>query len=297
MIAYLNPLQGEEFVRLCGVEPVIGARICSWFSCYANAYPFCDLWILYSDTPNPAHPKSNAHDGWPHGVAARYQGTLCIACDLDADFDELAGFIAASGAAEVECVQPVMDRLIGKIPFRLRQRQQVLTYEFGREDAPGGIPAGVLAGDRFIYSDHLDCDPAEFVENTRLREMYEVICQSFDGYREGTPFTGWYVDAFARIKKAEGYLCGICRDGKVVSVAGVYNVSPYTAMVSSVATLPDYRGRGLARRCVRRCLEYIRYLDVRPTLTAATDSLVDYYRGLGFREYAVRCSAIYQRKP
>ena len=209
---------------------------------------------------------------------------------------ELAGFIAASGAAEVECVQPVMDRLIGKIPFRLRQRQQVLTYEFGREDAPGGIPAGVLAGDRFIYSDHLDCDPAEFVENTRLREMYEVICQSFDGYREGTPFTGWYVDAFARIKKAEGYLCGICWDGKVVSVAGVYNVSPYTAMVSSVATLPDYRGRGLARRCVRRCLEYIRYLDVRPTLTAATDSLVDYYKGLGFREYAVRCSAIYQRK-
>lgn len=49
MIAYLNPLQGEEFLDLCCVEPVIGARICSWYCCYANAYPFCDLWILYSD--------------------------------------------------------------------------------------------------------------------------------------------------------------------------------------------------------------------------------------------------------
>ena len=47
MIAYLNPLQGEEFLDLCCVEPIIGARICSWYCCYANAYPFCDLWIIY----------------------------------------------------------------------------------------------------------------------------------------------------------------------------------------------------------------------------------------------------------
>ena len=166
MIAYLNPLQGEEFLDLCCVEPIIGARICSWYCCYANAYPFCDLWIIYSDKKNPDFPPSEIHEGYPHGVAARYQGTLCIACDLDVDFDELAEFIAGSGAMEVECLSPIMDELLPRIPYRLRQ-------------------------------------------------------------------------------------------------------------------------------CIRRCLEYIRYLDCTPYLTAAEPSLVEYYTGLGFTPCAERCSALY----
>ena len=112
--------------------------------------------------------------------------------------------------------------------------------------------------------------------------MYEVICQCFEGFRENSPFPGWYVDAFARIKKAESYLCGVTREGKLVSTAGVYNISPVSAMISSVATPPHWR-----------CLEYIRYLDCSPYLTAAEPSLVEYYTGLGFTPCAERCSALY----
>ena len=137
MIAYLNPLQGEEFLDLCCVEPIIGARICSWYCCYANAYPFCDLWILYSDKKNPDFPAAGNHLGYPHGVAARYQGTLCIACDLEVDFEELAEFVAGSGAMEVECLTPIMDELLPRIPYRLRQRQTVMTYDFDWEGQPG----------------------------------------------------------------------------------------------------------------------------------------------------------------
>ena len=132
MIAYLNPLQGEEFLDLCCVEPIIGARICSWYCCYANAYPFCDLWILYSDKKNPDFPAAGNHLGYPHGVAARYQGTLCIACDLEVDFEELAEFVAGSGAMEVECLTPIMDELLPRIPYRLRQRQTVMTWRVSR---------------------------------------------------------------------------------------------------------------------------------------------------------------------
>ena len=71
MIAYLNPLQGEEFLDLCCVEPIIGARICSWYCCYANAYPFCDLWILYSDKKNPERATIWAIPmGWQPGIRA-----------------------------------------------------------------------------------------------------------------------------------------------------------------------------------------------------------------------------------
>ena len=293
MIAYVNPLQGDEFLDLCCVEPVIGARICSWYCCYANAYPFCDMWILYSQEKNPDFAPAGNHLGYPHGVAARYQGTLCIACDQGADFEELAEFVAGSGAMEVECLGPVMDRLLDKIPYRLRQRQTVMTYEFDREGQPGTPPAEVLSERSFVYSDHLDCDADQFVENRELRAMYEVICRCFEGFRENSPFPGWYVDTFARIKKAESYLCGLRRDGKLVSIAGVYNVSPVSAMISSVATLPGYRGQGLARQCIRRCLEYVRYLDCTPYLTAAEPSLVEYYKGLGFIPCAERCSAVY----
>lgn len=74
MIAYLNPLQGEEFLDLCCVEPIIGARICSWYCCYANAYPFCDLWIIYSDKRTPTSRSPRIHEGYPHGVAAPVSG-------------------------------------------------------------------------------------------------------------------------------------------------------------------------------------------------------------------------------
>ena len=123
-------------------------------------------------------------------MAARYQGTLCIACDLDVDFDELAEFIAGSGAMEVECLSPIMDELLPRIPYRLRQRQTVMTYDFDREGQPGFPPAAVLSERNFIYSDHLDSDADAFVENRELREMYEVICQCFEGFRENSPFRG-----------------------------------------------------------------------------------------------------------
>lgn len=298
MIAYVNPLQSREFVELCSVEPIIGARICSWFCCYANAYPFCDMWILYSSLRcrDRFAPYRRGEEGWPHGVAARYQGTLCIACDDEVDFDELADFVAGSGAMEVECLASTMDRLIPRIPFAVRQRQTVLTYDFDREGAPGVPPVRVLSGRGFLYSDELDCDPAGFVENTCLREMYDVIAACFDGFAENSPFSGWYVDTFARIKKAESYLCGIQREGKLVSVAGVYNVSPVSAMISSVATLPGWRHQGLAKQCIRRCLEYVRYLDAVPYLTAAHRELVDYYTALGFTPCAQRCSALRLRE-
>ena len=121
-----------------------------------------------------------------------------------------------------------------------------MTYDFDREGQPGFPPAAVLSDRNFIYSDHLDCDADAFVENRELREMYEVICQCFEGFRENSPFPGWYVDTFARIKKAESFLCGLCREGELVSTAGVYNISPVSAMISSVATLPAWRGQGLA---------------------------------------------------
>ena len=186
-----------------------------------------------------------------------------------------------------------MDELLPRIPYRLRQRQTVMTYDFDREGQPGFPPAAVLSERNFIYSDHLDSDADAFVENRELREMYEVICQCFEGFRENSPFPGWYVDTFARIKKAESYLCGLTREGHLVSTAGVYNISPVSAMISSVATLPHWRGQGLARQCIRRCLEYIRYLDCAPYLTAAEPSLVEYYTGLGFTPCAERCSALY----
>lgn len=297
MIAYVNPLQSQEFVELCCVEPIIGARICSWFCCYANSYPFCDMWIIYSKIPGQEQFAGSCQgQNWPHGVAARYQGTLCIACDDQVDFVELAGFVASSGAVEVECLSNTMDRLLPHIPFVERQRQAVLKYDFDREGAPGVPPVRVLSGRGFLYSDELDCDTRDLVENCDLRGMYEVIAQCFEGFAQDSPFTSWYVDTFARIKKADSYLCGVRRKGRLVSVAGVYNISPVSAMISSVATLPDYRHRGLAKKCIRRCLEYVRYLDAVPYITAAHRELVDYYSGLGFTPCALRCSALRLRE-
>lgn len=218
---------------------------------------------------------------------------MCIACDLEVDFEELAEFVAGSGAMEVECLTPIMDELLPRIPYRLRQRQTVMTYDFDREGQPGFPPAAVLSDRNFIYSDHLDCDADAFVENRELPGDVRGDLPVLRGLPGEQPLPGLVCGHLCPHQKGgelplrplPGGGAGLHRRG-VQHLAGVGD----DQLGGHPAGLA---GAGLARQCIRRCLEYVRYLDCTPYLTAAEPDLVDYYTGLGFTPCAERCSAIY----
>jgi ribosomal protein S18 acetylase RimI-like enzyme len=75
-------------------------------------------------------------------------------------------------------------------------------------------------------------------------------------------------------------------DGKLVAMGGLRLHLPGYREITTVATLPDYEGRGYATAIVRSLIERIRPRGDRPFLTVRTDNAraIEIYRRLGFKE-------------
>jgi ribosomal protein S18 acetylase RimI-like enzyme len=88
-----------------------------------------------------------------------------------------------------------------------------------------------------------------------------------------------------RIQKL-GQFLGIREDGKLVAMGGLrLHIAGYRE-ITTVATLPDYEGRGHATAIMRALLERIQSRGERAFLTVRSDNnrAVEIYRRLGFRE-------------
>lgn len=260
MIAYLNPLQGQELRRTVELEPIIGSRILSWFKCYGNIYPFCDLWLIYRSA-----------DLGAIGAICRYHGTLSIACNMEVDFEELAQFIPTTGAVEVECLEPIMERLLPMLSYTDLRRGVVMGLD---PRQPRRKPA-------------LD-KPIETEVN--IAQVHSLLCSCFEHFAQEAPFSFWYVDASARFRKADCFAVSIVENSQTVSTAGVYQSCDSSALIACVATAQEYRGRGYAARCINHCLDKLAQSGKMAYLVTASDSLVDYYSTLGFERASVRCS-------
>ncbi|MBK9168544.1 MAG: GNAT family N-acetyltransferase [Bryobacterales bacterium] len=71
-------------------------------------------------------------------------------------------------------------------------------------------------------------------------------------------------------------------DGKLVATAGAVCYERRLAWIGMVLTLPQYRGRGFARRLMERCLESLRALGIEWAKLDATDMGEPLYASLGF---------------
>ncbi len=82
-----------------------------------------------------------------------------------------------------------------------------------------------------------------------------------------------------------GQFYGIRIDGKLSAMAGErMQPSPEFSEVSGVCTYPEYRGRGLARRLIKRVMASQRERGLTPYLHsyASNDAAIGLYKSLGF---------------
>jgi ribosomal protein S18 acetylase RimI-like enzyme len=99
-----------------------------------------------------------------------------------------------------------------------------------------------------------------------------------------------------RIQKV-GQFLGIREEGKLVAMGGLrLHITGYRE-ITTVATLPDYEGRGYATAIVRALIDRIRARAERPFLTVRTDNTraVEIYRRLGFKERTLLYSRTIRR--
>ena len=115
------------------------------------------------------------------------------------------------------------------------------------------------------------------VDPAQLNELYRIV--GWDRAQRRT-----VAETLEMLRVSHYYIAAQTADGRLIGFARVCG-DPYVAQVLDVITHPEYRRRGVARRCMRGVLAHLqrsRYVTV--TLTAGA-GLEGFYRGFGFRAF------------
>ncbi len=110
-----------------------------------------------------------------------------------------------------------------------------------------------------------------------LREIYGLLSTAFDGY---TPFDGWYVDASHRVRHGFCHIATERDENRLISVAMTVAEGEDTALIGAVATLPSYRGKGAASRCIRQLIGSLTQSNI--LIAPSDDYSAKLYSKLGF---------------
>ncbi len=181
----------------------------------------------------------------------RLNGSFVLSECGECDFEELAEFFTFGGFEEIFCSQSAGERLAELLQCRL-QKVNVMRFE----------------------GNALSC---AMETNPSLDNVYNVLKTSFE-----IEYEPWYLDMSHRIRH------GVARfymlNGSVLAVQ--HNING-EALLSQIATIPEKRGQGNARRLISAvCAE----LSDSKVYVICEDGLLDFYRKSGFvrDKYACR---------
>ncbi len=229
-------------------SPIIGSRIHTLFSVYGNDFDFLKTWLCYD--------KSNNISG-----IMSYQGrTANLVMDDNMDMEELGAFLLNSSFDSLEVNLPqgnIIDKKLGGSGIPIKS--MVLTTT-PNPQLPKGITISVGTP----------------------KEVYKLICDSFEGFEENNLYPNWLYDTHRRVLSGNAAIYLLCKDGFPVATAGYYFSSPKYATISSVATDEKHRGRGYGRILVEYISKELINKGKTPYIIAASDGLMDYYGKMGF---------------
>lgn len=120
----------------------------------------------------------------------------------------------------------------------------------------------------------------EALEMPPLREVYLLLSNTFTNV---PPFDSWYVDVSHRVRHGCCHIVGKYSKNELASVAMTVAETEDIALIGGVATLPSYRGKGLASSCIT---DLISRLPQETVLIAPSSvEAAQLYQKLGFVPY------------
>ena len=114
-------------------------------------------------------------------------------------------------------------------------------------------------------------------ETPPFREIYAVLSDTFDNIPR---FDSWYVDASHRVRHGCCHIVGEYVDKTLAAVAMTVAETEDVALIGGVATLPDYRGRGLATSCITQLISQLSQKTL--FIAPSSDDSARLYKKLGF---------------
>ncbi len=118
---------------------------------------------------------------------------------------------------------------------------------------------------------------AEDISGENIKDVFDVVFE--DDPDRQKYFAGWYTDASHKIRHSLIHGKCIYKDGKCVSVALTSGETAKIAVISSVATLREYRKQGLGKQVV---LALAQSLDKDVYLMTDSEKTKIWYEKMGF---------------
>ena len=258
--------------------------------CLAQAYgldrPFLRAWTQWDGE------KSTA-------LLVAMDGSLSVSALSCADLDELAAFIRMAGCDGVF----VRGELAAMLNLRIRESGVVLhrcadaLSLSGKDTVVPWSPASPQArqGKEERRSGRAD----DFRKSHRIRaisdrreryavrddvpsvDVYELLAQCEGAGIRLPGREAFCADFSHRVRHGCAHLAAVLLDGAPVSIALTTAEYHKDAVLGGAATVPEYRGQGLASAAIAALGERLR-LGGLEVWTACADSLIPFYRRLGF---------------
>ncbi len=117
-----------------------------------------------------------------------------------------------------------------------------------------------------------------------IRELYELLCQTDEKFKDVSVLDAWMCSISHRVRHGFSKVYGILEGEALVSTAGIYTESASCGVIESVATHPQYRGRGYASALVLQCVQTLASAGKSALLVTSQLRTHEMYHRLGFRD-------------
>ena len=197
-------------------------------------------------------------DNEPRAVISRIDGNITIFCE-SAD-DELLEFIEAVGYNTVFADKELFPQYwSGEVLMKFVRKPET------------------------EISDNIDFNPT-------IREIYSVLerCQG-EGF-EVPNFDNFYPDMSHRVRHNLSRILAYRLDGQAIACCMTSAETGNCAIISGVACLSEYRGKGYASKLVAKIAEALGKRDI---FVFCREELVGFYSRLGFSSIDIRLSLIH----
>jgi len=118
----------------------------------------------------------------------------------------------------------------------------------------------------------------------QLWQIYKLLQQVSPKFMRQSGFESWLVDKSHKRRHRIAELALVFDGGQAAATGGIYSKTPQYAVIESVATLPEFRGKGYATEIVCALVNKALKQGCKPVLSCG-DGLVPFYQRLGFDKF------------
>ncbi|MBC8585986.1 GNAT family N-acetyltransferase [Youxingia wuxianensis] len=254
MIQYVAANNQGLFEKICGTSGIFGSKIYFQYKQYEGEGPL-DFWVAWDEQWPGAAVVSICEGNFAVGNTADFiSGTAAPGPQ------ELAYFLQTMGFGSVSGELPLIEQLHGLLGGKMGS-SYIMNYTAQRTP---GRPA------------------AEIRSAQRLEEVYRLLCLCDPIFQASSRYDAWLVDASYKIRHELGNIYALYVENILISTICI-NFSPLKhAIITSLATHPDFRGKGYGKQLVTYATREVLSRGQIPTLLTANERLGEFYEQCGY---------------